>query len=126
MTWLGEHDQESDMALYATQPADNVVGPGICRSEYGGFLLSYPPRRMYDVWQDEDYSFARGKAEVLLLAGIGLFPGKTCGLRGGTPSPELFQADCRTTREEDSLYPPRFTVTAETEKAPGVSCPVRP
>jgi hypothetical protein len=70
MTWLGEHDQESDMALYATQPADNVVGPGICRSEYGGFLLSYPPRRMYDVWQDEDYSFARGKAEVLLLAGL--------------------------------------------------------
>lgn len=70
MTWLGEHDQESDMALYATQPADNVVGPGICRSEYGGFLLSYPPRRMYDVWRDEDYSFARGKAEVLLLAGL--------------------------------------------------------
>jgi hypothetical protein len=25
---------------------------------------------MYDVWQDEDYSFARGKAEVLLLAGL--------------------------------------------------------
>jgi hypothetical protein len=70
MTWLGEHDQESDMALYATQPADNVVGPGICRSEYGGFLLSYPPRRMYDVWRDEDYSFARGKAEVLLLAAL--------------------------------------------------------
>jgi hypothetical protein len=70
MTWLGEHDQESDMALYATKPADNVVGPGICRSEYGGFLLSYPPRRMYDVWQDSDYSFARGKSEVLLLAGL--------------------------------------------------------
>jgi len=70
MTWLGEHDQESDMAFYATPPTDNVVGPGICRCEYGGFLLSYPPRRMYDVWQDSDYSFARGKAEVLLLAAL--------------------------------------------------------
>lgn len=70
MTWLGEHDQESDMAFYATPPADNVVGPGICRCEYGGFLLSYPPRRMYDVWQDSDYSFARGKSEVLLLAAL--------------------------------------------------------
>jgi len=70
MTWLGEHDQESDMAFYATQPTDNVVGPGICRCEYGGFVLSYPPRRMYDIWHDPDYAFARGKHEVLLLAAL--------------------------------------------------------
>lgn len=70
MTWLGEHDQESDMAFYATDPADNVVGPGICRCEYGGFVLAYPPRRMYDVWHDPDYLFARGKHEVLLLAAL--------------------------------------------------------
>jgi hypothetical protein len=69
-TWLGEHDQESDMAFYGTEPGDNVAGPGICRCEYGGFLLSYPPRRLFDVWEDSDYSFARGKAEVLLLAAL--------------------------------------------------------
>ena len=70
MTWLGEHDQESDMAFYATDPAENVVGPGICRCEYGGFLLSYPPRRMMDVWDDPDYSTAAGRAEVLLMAAL--------------------------------------------------------
>jgi hypothetical protein len=70
MTWLGEHDQESDMAFYATLPADNSVGPGICRCEYGGFVLAYPPRRMLDVWRDPDYAFARGKHEVLLLAAL--------------------------------------------------------
>lgn len=70
MTWLGEHDQESDMAFYATNPADNIVGPGICRCEYGGMLLSYPPRRLADVWRDPDYGFARGKHEVLLLAAL--------------------------------------------------------
>ena len=70
MTWLGEHDQESDMAFYATSPADNVVGPGICRCEYGGFVLAYPPRRMLDVWHDPDYAFTRGKHEVLLLAAL--------------------------------------------------------
>ena len=74
MTWLGEHDQESDMAFYATPPADNIVGPGISRCEYGGFLLAYPPRRMIDVWTDRDYSFARGKAEVLLLAALDYSP----------------------------------------------------
>jgi hypothetical protein len=47
------------------------VGPGIGRAEYGGLLLSLPPRRMYDVWRDPDYNFAaRNKPERLLLAGI--------------------------------------------------------
>ena len=70
MTWLGEHEQESDMAFYATDPAENIVGPGICRCEYGGFILSYPPRRMMDVWQDPDYRIAASRAEVLLLAAL--------------------------------------------------------
>lgn len=69
-TWLGEHNQESDMALYATRPEENIVGPGICRCEYGGFMLSYPPRRLADVWSDPDYQVARTKAEVLLLAAL--------------------------------------------------------
>jgi hypothetical protein len=70
MTWLGEHAQESDMAFYATDPLQGIVGPGIMRAEYGGFLLSYPPRRMADVWSDRDYEFALTKAETLLLAGL--------------------------------------------------------
>lgn len=69
-TWLGEHDQESDMAFYATPMGANVVGPGICRCEYGGFMMSYPPRRMFDIWIDPDYQECRTKAEVLLMAAI--------------------------------------------------------
>lgn len=69
-TWLGEHNQESDMALYATPPIANVVGPGISRCEYGGFLMSSPPRRMYNVWEDPDYAECRTKGEVLLMAAI--------------------------------------------------------
>ena len=69
-TWHGEHTQESDMAFYATHLGSNVVGPGISRCEYGGFLMSYPPRRMMDVWRDPDYFECRTKAEVLLMAAI--------------------------------------------------------
>lgn len=69
-TWHGEHEQESDMAFYCTDPAQGIVGPGICRATYGGFLLSYPPRRMADVWADADYRPAESKAEVLLLAAM--------------------------------------------------------
>ena len=69
-TWLGENQNESDMAFYSTFPFDNLVGPGIGRAEYGGFLMSLPPRRMYDVWQDPDYEFAESKPERLLLAAL--------------------------------------------------------
>ena len=70
LTWLGEHQNESDMAFYATDPFDNIVGPGIGRAEYGGLLLSLPSQRMMDVWTDFDYSFAESKPEKLLLAAL--------------------------------------------------------
>lgn len=69
-TWLGEHQNESDMAFYATHPFDHLVGPGIGRAEYGGFLMTLPSRRLHDVWGDDDYQFAETKAERLLLAGL--------------------------------------------------------
>jgi hypothetical protein len=69
-TWIGEHNQESDMAFYATSLAANVIGPGISRCEYGGFLMSYPPRRMMNIWSDPDYSECRSKSEVLLMAAV--------------------------------------------------------
>ncbi len=69
-SWLGEHSQESDMAFYATSLAGNIVGPGISRCEYGGFMMSYPPRRLRDIWHDPDYRECRSKAEVLLVAAI--------------------------------------------------------
>lgn len=69
-TWQGEHSQESDMAFYATHMKDNIVGPGISRCEYGGFMMSYPPRRIYNIWSDPDYQECRSKAEILLMAAI--------------------------------------------------------
>ena len=69
-TWLGEHQNESDMSFYSTQPFDQMVGPGVGRAEYGGFLMTHPPRRLYDVWGDPDYEVAESKAERLLLAAL--------------------------------------------------------
>ncbi len=91
MTWLGEHDQESDMAFYATDPAENLVGPGICRCEYGGFLLSYPPRRMADVWHDPDYRGFASKAEVLLMAALDYSPEKHIVYLAARPPRSIFK-----------------------------------
>ena len=70
VTWLGEHDQESDMAFYSTPAGEVMDGPGISRCQYGGFMLSYPPMRVYDVWKDDFFSGARNKPERLLMAAI--------------------------------------------------------
>ncbi|MBZ5608103.1 MAG: hypothetical protein LAP38_07595 [Acidobacteriia bacterium] len=69
-TWLGENQNESDMAFYSTYPFEHLVGPGIGRAEYGGFLMTLPPRRLVDVWSDPDYDFAQNKPERLLLAAL--------------------------------------------------------
>jgi hypothetical protein len=69
-TWLGEHQNESDMAFYSTDPFDHLVGPGIGRAEYGGLLMALPAGRMYDVWADPNYDFAETKPERLLMAAL--------------------------------------------------------
>ncbi len=69
-TWLGENQNESDMAFYSTYPFDHLVGPGIGRAEYGGFLMTLPPRRLLDVWSDPDYDLALTKSERLLMAAL--------------------------------------------------------
>ena len=69
-TWLGEHQNESDMAFYSTEPFEHIVGPGVGRAEYGGLLMTLPPRRLYDAWSDPDYDTAETKAERLLLAAL--------------------------------------------------------
>ncbi len=69
-TWLGENQNESDMAFYSTDPFAHMIGPGIGRAEYGGFLMTLPPRRMVDVWGDPDYWLAETKPERLLLAAL--------------------------------------------------------
>jgi hypothetical protein len=70
MTWLGEHYQESDMAFYATDPEERQVGPGIRKSVYGGYLMTMPPGRLFDIFGDPAYSGTLNHAERLLMAGI--------------------------------------------------------
>ena len=105
-TWLGEHQQESDMAFYATPLTQNIVGPGISRCEYGGFMMSYPPRRMNNVWHDPDYQECRTKAEVLLMAAIdyAVKPSLSTSRHPSTQHPEKL---CAPFRKKDRLHPHR-------------------
>ncbi len=71
MTWLGEHQNESDMAFYSTPPLEHVVGPGIFRAEYGGLMMLTPPMQLYDVWRIDEYrQLTDSPGEILTLAAL--------------------------------------------------------
>lgn len=70
-TWYAEHAQESTLCFYATPFLENMVGPGIGQSQYGGTLFLFPPRPIPDIWEDERLDFAQ-TLEERLLAGAAL------------------------------------------------------
>ncbi len=70
--WFAEHHNESDLALYSTDPGRVLDGPGISRCQYGGVLSLYPPTGRAFVWGNPRYRDARNRAERLLKAAIDL------------------------------------------------------
>ncbi len=67
-TWYAEHENESTLAFYATNPFSKLIGPGIAQSEYGGAMFLYPPRPIEDVWTDRAFDFTDTLEERLLAA----------------------------------------------------------
>lgn len=69
-TWFAEHEEESTLAFYSTDPLKNLVGPGIAQGEYGGAFFLFPPRYIPDVWTDERFDFTDTLEERLLAAAL--------------------------------------------------------
>ncbi len=70
-TWYAEHVEESTLCFYATPFLENMTGPGIGQSQYGGTLFLFPPRPIPDIWEDPRLDFAR-TLEERLIAGAAL------------------------------------------------------
>lgn len=67
-TWFAEHKDESTLAFYATNFAEEMVGPGIGLSRYGGAMFLYPPVMIPDIWMDPRLDFAETLEERLIAA----------------------------------------------------------
>jgi hypothetical protein len=50
-TWYAEHKEESTLSFYATDPFENMIGPGIARCYYGGLSLLFPPRAIPNIFE---------------------------------------------------------------------------
>jgi hypothetical protein len=87
---MAEHDQESTLAFYATDPRADLVGPGIGRIHYGGCLFIYPPVVIPDVWDDLRFERARRPSERLLLAALAWSRDRFVAYAGpNPPAPEV-------------------------------------
>lgn len=65
-TWYAEHHQESTLCFYATPFLENMIGPGIGQSLYGGTFFQFPPRPLPNVWDDPRLDFAQSLDDRLI------------------------------------------------------------
>ena len=67
-TWYAEHNEESTLCFFATNYMNDMVGPGVGRSTYGGCMMIYPPRPIPDIWKDPRIHIAQTLEEKILEA----------------------------------------------------------
>jgi hypothetical protein len=69
ITWMAEHQDESTLALFATDFHAEMVGPGIGLATYGGAMFLFPPRPIQEIWTNRQFDFVTTLEERLIAAG---------------------------------------------------------
>jgi len=69
-TWFAEHEEESTLCFFATPFNENLIGPGIAQSVYGGAMFLFPPRPILDIWSDPRLAFTTTVEERLLAGAL--------------------------------------------------------
>lgn len=68
--WLAEQHDDSNLMFYATPFKNNLIGPGIAKSEFGGFAVIPLPSTIENPWGNPYIlHYARNSTECLILAG---------------------------------------------------------
>ena len=83
ISFYAEHENESDLVFFSTEPGVNLIGPGISIIKLGGILSEFPPlshdQGLFDCF-DRSYNFLFGKcywkSERLLMSAIYQSSGK--------------------------------------------------
>ncbi|WP_288519821.1 conjugal transfer protein TraB [uncultured Brachyspira sp.] len=74
IVWYSEAHDDSDLILYATEPGNTLVGPGISKCYFGGYASLMPPQAPYDIWRDynklKEEGIIKNYADLLLYAAI--------------------------------------------------------
>lgn len=69
-TWYAEHNNESTLSFYGTDPFSNTIGPGVAECSYGGLSLIFPPRSIPDITH---FSLVNGNDELPFYVQLTLY-----------------------------------------------------
>ena len=84
-TWFAEHKSESTLAFFATHFQEQMVGPGIGMSTYGGAMFLFPPVAVQDIWTDRRLDFTETLEERLIAAACVHSQGRQIALLSSLP-----------------------------------------
>ncbi|MEK6796516.1 MAG: conjugal transfer protein TraB [Spirochaetota bacterium] len=92
IAWLSEAHDDSDLILYATEPGDELIGPGMSRCYFGGYASIMPPQNVKNVWRIypllKAQNIIANEAELLLYASIVYAKERYVGYLSPTPPSE--------------------------------------
>ncbi len=112
-TWYAEHDEESTLTFYATDPFEDLIGPGIARCVYGGITLLFPPRRIPGVFDLPDLDSMK-KVSHQLTYGALLFSKEHTIAYVASKKPDVYLKKLATQLKKHLIWIPLSHFSSET------------
>ena len=90
-TLYAENQNESDISFYSLPLGERVVGPRICRTEFGGILSVFPAWGIPDIWAFQLGEEIQTCADALLAAAVLFTPDRYIALIDHKPPRPIIQ-----------------------------------
>jgi len=112
-TWYAEHNDESTLTFFATNPFEDLIGPGVARCAYGGLAMLFPPRTVPNIFSMTGAMGIRG-CTAQLTAGSMFFSKEKCIAYVAASSPNLYLRTLSRQLKKRLLWIPLSTFSNET------------
>lgn len=117
IVWYSEAHDDSDLILYATEPGNILVGPGISKCYFGGYASLMPPQGPHDVWRDyrelKEEGIVKNYADLLLYTAIIYSVDKYLGYIAPKPPSNILK-ELSKTRSVEIVHVPLTNFSSET------------
>jgi hypothetical protein len=112
-TWYAEHNDESTLTFFATNPFEDLIGPGVARCVYGGLAMLFPPRSVQNIFTLASAMGIRG-CTAQLTAGSMLFSKEKSVAYIAAKSPNLYLRTLSRKFKKHLVWIPLSTFSTET------------
>jgi len=112
-TWYAEHEDESTLSFYSTNPFDDLIGPGVARSVYGGLALLFPPRSVPNIFRCAAAAGVAGCAAQLTAGSLMFAKEKNAAFLAAKP-PSLQMRSLAARFKKHLVWIPLSTFSTET------------